>query len=333
MSFGPPVCTPRLRLITEQASQGGSNPSVRHSYRLEDDVKDGVHPTLRLGVHDEPCDRVVFATADLVAGEFRCPTSYPGFATAGRIHHYVVAFPRSSVWIERENTPRFVADPGFATIYNPGDPYARYPIAAEGDHSDWLGISEPLARDIVRRFSPGDAEHPEPLRHVRAAVSSDVYLAQRLLFSRLSHLDADRMDIEERAIAIVARVVESAYRPDNHIQAVATPRRGRARRHLVESAKAAILSQLFENSSVCDVARGIEVSPFHLCRSFRAETGMTLHAYRRDIRLRTTLGLTEAYRGNLSALAVRAGFYSHSHFTTAFRRAFGVSPSVEPRLS
>jgi len=293
----------------------------------------GKASTIRTGVEDEPCDRVVFATGDVVAGEFRCPTSYPGFVNAGRIHHYIVAFPRSSVWIEREHAPRFVADPGFATIYNPGDPYARYPIAPEGDHSDWLGISEQLARDIVRRFNPDDADHPGPFRHVRAAVSNDVYLAQRVLFSRLSQPDVDQLEVEEQAMAIIARVVESAYRSDHRAHMTATPRRGRARRQLVESAKAAILSQLFENSSVCDVARGIDMSPYHLCRSFRAETGMTLHAYRRAIRLRTALGLTEAYRGNLSALALRAGFYSHSHFTTAFRRAFGISPSIEPYLS
>ena len=286
--------------------------------------------TLRSGVADEPCDRLVFATADVAAGEFRCPTTYPGFVSAGRIHHYIVAFPRSSVWIERESAPRFVADPGFATVYNPGAPYERYPISPEGDLSDWLGISEHLARDVVRRFSAHDADHPEPFRHVRATVSNEVYLAQRTLFSRLSRPDVDRMDLEERTIGIVLRVLESAYGSRSTAYSVTTPRRGRARRNLVESAKAAILSQLFENSSVCDVARGIDVSPYHLCRSFRAETGMTLHAYRRAIRLRTTLGLAEAYRGNLSALALRAGFYSHSHFTTAFRRAFGVSPSIEP---
>ena len=287
---------------------------------------------LRSGVADEPCERTLFATADLAAGEFRCPTSYPAFTCAGRIHHYIVAFPRTSVWIERQHAPRFVADPGSATVYNPGDPYARYPISPEGDLSDWLGISEHLARDIVRRFSERDADHPEPFRHVRAAVGNDVYLAQRLLFSRLSQPGADRLDIEERAIAIVSRVLESAYAASGETVRQ-SPRRGRARRLLVESAKAVILSRLFENSSVCDVARGVDVSPFHLCRSFRAETGSTLHAYRKAIRLRTTLGLTESYRGNLSALALYAGFYSHSHFTTAFRHAFGVLPSIDQRLS
>jgi AraC-like DNA-binding protein len=127
---------------------------------------------------------------------------------------------------------------------------------------------------------------------------------------------------------LLAAVLRSAYASMSFRQ-VEAPRRGRARRELVESTKAAILASLFENSSVCDLARAMNASSFHLCRSFRAETGMTLHAYRREIRLRTALGLAPSYRGNLSALALRAGFYSHSHFATSFRRVFGVSPSLD----
>ena len=288
-------------------------------------------PSLRGAIVPEPCDRVVFATGDVVAGEFRCPTSYPAFATAGRINHYVIAFPRTSVWIERETLPPFVADPGFATIYNPHQPYQRRPISPEGDLSDWLGVSERLTRDAVRQFNARDADHREPLRHAAAAVSSETYLVQRQLFARISAGVAEPMEVEEQALLILVAVLGSAYLASNRGREVAPPRRGRARRDLVESAKAAMLSRLFENSSVSELARDLDVSPYHLCRSFRAETGRTLHTYRRDIRLRMALGLTESYRGNLSALAIRAGFYSHSHFTTAFRREFGVSPSTESR--
>ena len=287
--------------------------------------------SLRGGIVPDPCDRVVFATSDVVAGEFRCPTSYPAFATAGRINHYIVAFPRTSVWIEREALPPFVADPGFATIYNPHQPYQRRPISPDGDRSDWLGISERLTRDAVRQFDARDADHPLPLRHPAAAVSSETYLAQRQLFTRIASSIAEPMEVEERALLLLVAVLRSAYAASECGREVAAPRRGRARRDLVESAKAAMLSRLFENASVSEVASDVDVSPYHLCRSFRAETGMTLHAYRRNIRLRTALGLTESYRGSLSALALKAGFYSHSHFTTAFRHAFGVSPSIESR--
>ena len=289
----------------------------------------GARSSLARGINTEPCDRVVFATNDVVAGEFRCPTTYPGFLTAGRINHYIVAFPRTAVWIERETAPRFVADPSFATIYNPGQPYLRHLISPDGDLSDWLGISERLAREAVRRFDPGHADHPEPLRHVRAPVSNRIYLAQRVLFTRLAMADVDALEAEERTLSIVVDVLRSAYAPTG--REVCAPHRGRPRRDLVESTKAALMSRLFENTGIGDLARDVDVSPFHLCRSFRAETGKTLHEYRRDIRLRTALGLTESYRGNLSALALRAGFYSHSHFTTAFRRAFGLSPSIGRR--
>jgi hypothetical protein len=232
----------------------------------------------------EPCDRIVYSTRDVVAGEFRCPTSYPDFITAGRINHYIVAFPRTAVWIERESQKRFVADPGSATIYNPRQHYLRFPISPEGDRSDWLGVSERLARDVVRQFSRADAEHEEPFRHVSAPVSNDIYIAQRRLFADFSRADTDEMHVEEQALEVVAATLSFGYRAA-HRPAPAAPRRGRPRRELVENAKAAISTRLFENLTVCELAEHVGVSPFHLCRSFRAECGMTLHAYRRDIRL------------------------------------------------
>jgi AraC-like DNA-binding protein len=151
-------------------------------------------------------------------------------------------------------------------------------------------------------------------------------MAQRKLFADFGRAENDQMHVEEQALEIVATTLGFGYGAA-HRRVAAKPRRGRPRRELVEDAKAAISARLFENLSVCELADYVGVSPFHLCRAFRAESGMTLHAYRRDIRLRAVLGLTAEYRGNLSALALHAGFYSHSHFTTAFRRAFGVSPS------
>jgi AraC-like DNA-binding protein len=286
----------------------------------------GTDSALTRGIAREPCDRVVFATADVALGEFRCPVSYRGFRDAGRINHHVIVFPRASVWIEREDAPRFVADPGLATIFNPRLPYVRAPISPEGDLADWLGVSERFARDAVRQCDHRDAELDEPFRRPFAAVGNEVYVAQRALFTAAARGEIDALDVEERTLEIVGAVLRSSYRSRG--TPGAPPRRGRPRRELVEDAKAAILLRLFENLSVGDLAGQIDVSPFHLCRAFRRETGMTLNAYRRDIRLRTALGLTAEYRGNLSALALRAGFYSHSHFSAAFSRAFGRPPSA-----
>jgi AraC-like DNA-binding protein len=186
-------------------------------------------------------------------------------------------------------------------------------------------MSEQFARDAVRQWSGAHADHDEPFRRPFAAVSAEVYLAQRSLFTGVVRGELDSLEVEERVVEIVDAVLASSYQSQSPL--TAPPRRGRPRRELVEEAKAAILSTLFENLRVSDLARRLDVSPFHLCRSFRRETGVTLNAYRRDIRLRVALGLTTEYRGNLSVLALRAGFYSHSHFSAAFRRAFGRPPS------
>ena len=63
-----------------------------------------------------------------------------------------------------------------------------------------------------------------------------------------------------------------------------------------------------------------------MCRAFRAVTGSTLHAYRNRLRLQHSL---EHVAGgeSLLDLALDLGYSSHSHFTAAFRRLFGTTPS------
>jgi AraC-like DNA-binding protein len=274
-------------------------------------------------VRPEPPERIVFHSTALVLGEFRCPVSYRAFRSAGRIVNFVLGFPHRAVWIERDDRPRFVADPSLATLYNPGQPYERHPISDEGDESDWLGLSEEIARGIVRHFSPAHADSAAPFWFHRAVVTHRLFLAQRALFRLANTPEVDRLEVEEGAIRIATAVIASAYERGR-----ARPHTGRRTRELVEDARETIMSTLFQNVGVSEVASRIGVSPFHLCRTFRAATGMSLHAYRKDMRLRVALGLLATHRGKLSALAMDVGFNSHSHFTAAFRRAFGQSPST-----
>jgi AraC-like DNA-binding protein len=53
---------------------------------------------------------------------------------------------------------------------------------------------------------------------------------------------------------------------------------------------------------------------------------MTLHAYVHELRLRTALERV-ADGEDLTRVALDLGYASHSHFTSLFRRAFGVTPS------
>jgi AraC family transcriptional regulator len=268
---------------------------------------------------------VRFSTHDVLLGEFRCSPDYVDFRGAGRIRNYVVAFPRTAVWIRREGERAFVCDPSLAVLHSPGHAYERGVISREGDETDWIALSEPLAREIVARSSEADAESLSAFRFGRATVLATLYREQRRLFARLGAADLDFMEIEERAIAIVANAIGMAYAESAHTLRPAVERR-RGARDLVESAKEILAATLSENLSLRSIAARLDVSPFHLCRSFRAGTGRTLFEHRRDLRLRVALGLIPTRRGSLSALAIDLGFHSHAHLTSSFRRAFGVPP-------
>ncbi len=75
------------------------------------------------------------------------------------------------------------------------------------------------------------------------------------------------------------------------------------------------------------LGRAVNVSPFHLARSFRRQTGYTLHEYRTHLRLRAALERLAAGDEDVAVIARAVGFSSHSHLTASFHRAFGVPPS------
>ncbi|HJQ39538.1 MAG TPA: helix-turn-helix transcriptional regulator, partial [Thermoanaerobaculia bacterium] len=76
-----------------------------------------------------------------------------------------------------------------------------------------------------------------------------------------------------------------------------------------------------------DIAAECGVSPFHLARVFKAETGISVHQYLLRIRMEQALSRLRDGETQLSRLALDLGFSSHSHFSTSFRRHFGESPA------
>ena len=75
-----------------------------------------------------------------------------------------------------------------------------------------------------------------------------------------------------------------------------------------------------------EVGRAVGASPAYLTDLFRRVEGVSLHRY--VVQLRLARALVELpHVDDLSALALDLGFSSHSHFSAAFRRAFGCTPS------
>jgi AraC family transcriptional regulator len=100
-----------------------------------------------------------------------------------------------------------------------------------------------------------------------------------------------------------------------------------ARRRLADRVKVLLASDLSRRWTLAEIAAEIGGSPVYLTQVFRQTDGIPLYRYHLRLRLARALDLIAQY-DDLSALAAELGFSSHSHFTAAFRQAYGRSPTA-----
>jgi AraC family transcriptional regulator len=272
-------------------------------------------------IEDETVEQILLATDVAVVGRLEGSPASSCFSGEHQVTNFLIGFPRSSLWIRQDRGRAFVADPSLATAYNRGQVFSRAPISPTGDVSDWFGVAEDVVREAVAPFDPGAAESSAPIAFASARVSSDVYRRQRGIAVRAAARTAEVGEIEEAVVNLFGDVVAGAYANGD-----ARSGQSRSRLDLVENAREVIAASYTENLGVREIATRCESSVFHLCRTFRAVTRQTLFGYRRELRLRMSLGSVVERKGELSRVAVELGFFSHSHFTAAFKREFGVSP-------
>jgi AraC family transcriptional regulator len=267
-------------------------------------------------------ERVMFSHSGVRVGTFRCPVQHPEFRTAGPIEGYTIAFPRSAVWIQPEGHRPFVADPGVVTIYNLGQRYVRLPLSEEGDRCDWFSVSRETAHAIASGLAP-DADPARPFPVSFARTTGAAYYRQRRLFARIVGGRIDPFEVEQEVSLLLGAVLEAAL-VDRPRPAVT---RARTDRDVAEYARAELARNPLDRPTVRDVATRVGVSPFYLCRVFRRYTGVTLHHYLLELRMRLALERFGTRDSSLSRLALELGFSSHSHFTAAFRTRLGFPPS------
>jgi AraC-like DNA-binding protein len=103
-------------------------------------------------------------------------------------------------------------------------------------------------------------------------------------------------------------------------------------KRLVRRAKEFLIANFRRSVQLTDVAAAAGASPAYLTDVFRRFEGLPLHAYLTQLRLASAL-FELPHADDLTALALKLGFSSHSHFTYAFRRSFGCTPSEFRRLT
>ena len=220
------------------------------------------------------------------------------------------------------------ANPGTALFFNADEPFRISHPTSRGDISTTIAFDAEIVRDVVRHSaSPArGSHHPYPLTHVvlAPALLLDLYRLRRRL---RSHSPAQSLDIEERALALLERVIASSYSSRTTISKGDCESCRVRRRDIAEAVKEALAKNPFVATLLGDLATYLGISPFHLARTFSAEVGVSIHQYLLRLRLTAALERVSDPSANLAAIALDVGFCSPSHFSTAFRKAFGTAPT------
>lgn len=140
---------------------------------------------------------------------------------------------------------------------------------------------------------------------------------------RQAHL---ALEAPDSALAHESRLLEALVGlVARHALGNATARRIGHEHRSVKLAKDYLETLPTENVSLDTLAHAAGIGPYHLCRVFRQETGLSPHAYQVLVRVR--LAKTLLAQGlPISRAAAEAGFADQAHFTRHFKRTFGVTP-------
>jgi AraC family transcriptional regulator len=204
-----------------------------------------------------------------------------------------------------------------AVFFNADEAFNRRDFGGDGDLNHFMVLAPDVAEELLAGLPSGAPSGRFPRAVGRLAPRS--FLTARLVRSRLM-AGVEPLEAEERLLALAVETVGAAFGGSIRVARNA-PR-------FVEDAKALLASDVAGHLSLPELGRALNVSAFHLARTFRAHTGYSLHGYRLHLRVRTAADLVCDDDTELREVAARVGFSSHSHLTSAFRKVFGVPPSV-----
>jgi AraC-like DNA-binding protein len=163
---------------------------------------------------------------------------------------------------------------------------------------------------------------------LRVEVTPRAVLMQHLILRQIA-AGACSATIEE----LIVMLATEAFREPRIVPIVTRRQTIEPRRDIVEMAQALLASNYDRAVHLEDIARAVEISPFHLCRAFKRVTGVHMREYITRLRLRAAVGEVIDPHSSLATIAHEHGFSSHSHFAAAFRKEFQVSPSEVRQLA
>lgn len=257
--------------------------------------------------------RELFASPSVKTSLLRCRPCSMGKSCEKCAVDNQLVFVTHGGFIKHAARYAHMANANKVVFFRANETYATSHVDSSGDECIVLSFSDNALPEHVQEAF-GSAT---PAMASTLALGRAIWLVANLRQARLEPVEA-----EEAALTILESTLPKT-----------TGHTAGSSHGLIRDIEAALTKDVSDDWSLARLARQFRCSPFHITRLFRSHLGIPLHRYLINLRLAHALGRLVDGEDNLVDLALDLGFSSHSHFSTAFRAALGVSPSRFRQLS
>jgi len=210
-------------------------------------------------------------------------------------------------WKTRISCSVLALDPAFVDkvaeqVFGLSPEHYRFELTERSSDSAITNIAGVLSREVVRA-EPGSKLYAESLANI---------LAVHLL--RHYAVCADGQNLQACSMSDSAET--------EHTETPATQPRA------VAQALQFIHANYTSDLSLNEIAKAVNLSPFHVARLFKQSVGVSPHQYLIQLRVNSARSLLSAgsVEHSLAELASAVGFADQSHLTRHFKRIVGVTP-------
>ena len=244
----------------------------------------------------------------------RCRAVQPRTSWDGYSPEFQVCLPYRGLFVWHVEGEDVVCDSNRVLFVSGSQPFRLRELAGEAVELI-ITPSPVLLADLLHVAPTRLASHPL-FRGLHRPADLRMQLLRGRFLHRASSGAWDDLAVEELLVATLrgALQAEAPHKPS-----LSTSR-------LIRRTKEFVEAHLSERFLLGDVAHAVGASPAYLTDAFRRFEGVPLHKYTLQSRLARAL-VELPHADDLTTLALDLGFSSHSHFSAAFRRAFGSPPS------
>jgi AraC family transcriptional regulator len=265
--------------------------------------------------------RTLFESNTLQIGWFAARPVSDACGDVERQSLNAVVLPFSGVFSKHDSPGRYViGTPSHAVFIASDTPYRIGFPGGIGDRAltlrfdDALAFGELNARDDIK----------QPVLASHGLLPANAMMLRDLLRVLLKKGESDHFEIETLGLDLLNASLRSMRARSVPPRRSALVRRTRA----LERVKEAVALAPADKWNIARLAKVANLSPFHLCHVFRQMVGTSIYDYVLHERLAHSLDAVLDCGDNLTAIALDAGFASHSHFTSRFRSFFGCTPTA-----